>query len=114
MGEWYKPRKDLFRNATPLRYDGDTAPGIGGLPEEYKSIAAKLGDDVLIHIIKQKGDDIPSTVEISEREWPGIKEVYVEPDHKSLQMEKRGDLIVLQLEEKQVDSVDTILRLYTK
>jgi alpha-L-fucosidase len=111
VGDWYQPRKHLFQDATPLRYNGDSAPGISGLPQGYKTIASQYGDDVLIHIIKVEGSEIPSEILISEHEWTGIKDIYLEPDHQSVPMEKQGDSIILHLEADQIDPVDTILRL---
>jgi alpha-L-fucosidase len=111
VGDWYRPRKHLFQGTTPLRYEGDTAPGISGLPEGYKTIASKQGDDVLIHIIKVDGSETLSEIWISKDEWPEIKEVYLEPGHRSLQMEKRDGSISLYLDESCVDPVDTIIRL---
>jgi len=66
---------------------------------------------VLIHIIKVEGSEIPSEILISEHEWTGIKDIYLEPDHQSVPMEKQGDSIILHLEADQIDPVDTILRL---
>jgi alpha-L-fucosidase len=111
VGEWYKPRKHLFNEATPLRYKGATAPGISGLPQGCKTIASQLGNDVLIHIIKVEGSEIPSEILISEHEWTDIKDIYLEPYHQSVPMEKQGGSIILHLEADQIDPVDTILRL---
>jgi hypothetical protein len=111
VGQWYKPRKHLFNEATPLRYQGVTAPGISGLPAGYKTIASKLGDDVLVHIIKIEGSENLSEISISDSEWAGIKEIYLEPGHQSLQMEKRGESILLHLDASHVAPVDTIVRL---
>jgi len=111
VGQWYKSRKHLFNQAKALRYEGDTAPGICGLPPGYKTIASQLGDDVLIHIIKVEGSGIPSEILISEDEWSGVKGIYIEPKHQTLKITKQGGFLVVQFQKDQIDPVDTILRL---
>lgn len=110
IGEWYKPRKHLFNNAAAIKYAGESAPGISGLPEGYSTIASQVGGDVLIHVIKREGSLIPSSIAISETHWAGVKAVYLEPEHYPLEISKIGNTILVNLEGK-IDPVDTILRL---
>lgn len=111
VGEWYKPRKILFNESTPLTYDGNSAPGIKELPEGYGAIASQSGEDVLIHIIKREGEERVSTVAISETQWGQIQTVFLEPGHHTLDVEREEGIVRIRLEESQVDPVDTILRL---
>jgi hypothetical protein len=111
VGDWYRPRKDLFREARTMKYDGDTPPGIGGLPKGYGAIASKLGDDVLIHIIRLEGRKPLTTLQISESDWPGLTGVFLEPASKEMDVQRSGGKITIGFKAGDVDPVDTILRM---
>lgn len=116
VGKWYKPRKQLFSNAKPLRYKGYSAPGII-VPRGYKTIASQAGDDVLIHIIKLEGyceSGLSGEIKIASSDWPGLKEVFLEPEHRSVQVRSFSAWKIIELSESDEDPVDTILRLKLK
>ena len=112
VGEWYEARKDLFNGASALRYSGEDAPGINA-PPGYRTIASRSGDDVLIHVIKLDdwGRNLSDDIAINRFRWSGIREVYIEPEHRRVQMRRFLFWNVVQLNASDEDPVDTILRL---
>lgn len=110
---WYRPRRHLFRDASPIRYEGDHPPGISGLPKGYGAIASRRDQDVLLHLIRLDGAESPTSIAIDTNEWPSISEIQLEPDQRSLAFNTTEDRITLCLDKSDIDPVDTIIRLRT-
>jgi hypothetical protein len=84
LGEWYGSRKTLFTDATPIKYEGNKAPGVDIDNERFFTIASKLGDDTLLHIIDMDGQRTPLSLELDLDEYSGPKSVFLEPNHREL------------------------------
>jgi alpha-L-fucosidase len=111
VGEWYKPRKQLFRDAEPVRYKGDQAPGVSGYDaKKFGTIMSKLGDDKLIHLINFHGAKGPVALTLKGPDWQDAKKVFLEPGHTEIALKKSNGELTLSLAPEQVDPVDTILR----
>ena len=107
IGEWYKPRKTLFTEATPLKYSGDRPPGVTGYPKDFGAVAAKSGNDVLLHLLNFTSAKGPVTLQFQGEPWRGAKKVYLEPTHQELAFANNQ----ITLARDQIDPIDTIIRL---
>jgi len=111
VGEWYRPRKELFRNAEPVPYPGLNAPGVSGFDEKkFGTIMSTLGNDKLLHLINFHGDKGPLTLRLKGPEWREAKKVFLEPGHREIAVNKSKGAIEVSLTAEQIDPVDTILR----
>ncbi|HUX99580.1 MAG TPA: alpha-L-fucosidase [Candidatus Deferrimicrobium sp.] len=114
LGEWYIPRKDLFCNATPMQYKGKKVPGIIVKEKFIRTIGSTYEKDFLIHLICIS--DIPKqdlTVKFSLTHWRTIEKIFLEPSKKELDFRKEEKEISLIIPKKNVDRIDTILRVKT-
>ena len=114
LGDWYKPRRELFREAIPMNYKGKKVPGIKLNNKKIKSIGTRCKDDYLIHLINFGIDDIPLKVNFKQKYWANIKNISIEPikEELKIQTEQNGKLILIP--PNLVDPVDTILRIELK
>ncbi len=106
IGEWYQPRKNLFTEAESLKYQDDRPPGVSGYSKDFGAVAAKLGNDPLLHLINFTGAQTPITLKFSGEFWQGAKKVYLEPSHRQLSFQNSQ----IALSREQVDPIDTIVR----
>ena len=111
FGQWYKSRKNLFRDAIPMKYRGKKVPGVNVNEKEFGIIGSIHEGDNLIHLINFKGKIIDVTLELSLDEWENIDKIMLEPMKAELDFKKDGNEIKVLISEKNIDSVDTILRI---
>ena len=111
VAEWYKPRRELFQNAEPMKYAGDTPPGVSGYPKEYfGAVATRLGDDRLIQLVNFSGRSARIVLKLT-GDWEKFDKAYLEPGHRELSVEKSGSALLIPLCPCILDPVDTIIRL---
>jgi hypothetical protein len=79
--------------------------------ERHYTIASRLGDDTLVHIINMDGLDDHLMVTIDDHVHAGVEGVYLEPAHIQLRTERSEDSTRLVIDRNDVDIADTILRL---
>ena len=109
LGEWYKPRKEIFREAVPMKYNG-MVPGIHGYSKRVRTSASLLKSDYLIHLFNTVAkSDI--TLRFDKKFWPRVDGAYVEPQHERVQTEDLRTEIRITIPVKHLDLVDTILRI---
>ena len=106
IGEWYKPRKKLFTEAEALKYRGDRPPGVSGYSKDFGAVAAKLGNDTVLHLIAFTNVTGPVTLTFQGDLWQGAKNIYLEPAHQELSFPNSQ----ITLAANQIDQIDTILR----
>lgn len=116
LSEWYRPRRGLFTEASPLRYLRKRVPGISGYPGRFVTIASKLKDDILLHLIKKRGKEGSEhscgvNLEFRGRMWKGLNRVFLEPAHEELDLKKSVQRTKLLVKPEEIDPVDTILRI---
>jgi len=107
VGQWYLPRKALFTGATALRYPGDRPPGVRGYStRDFGAVAARLGNDTLLHLINFTGATGPVTLTFKGEPWQGADKAFLEPAGQELPITNHQ----LTLTPDQVDQIDTIIR----
>ena len=111
FGTWYKSRKPLFRDAIPMTYKGKKVPGIDVNEKEFGIIGSIHEGDNLIHLINFKGKVLDVTLRFSLDKWENVDKIMLEPMKAELDFKKDGNEIIVLISEKNIDSVDTILRI---
>lgn len=111
FGNWYKPRRILFTESIPMKYEGREVLGIEISEKDFGTIGSMNKDDTLIHLINFKGVKQELTVKFSKQRWKNVKKIILEPNKKELEYAKENDCIVLSLPADDVDLADTILRI---
>jgi alpha-L-fucosidase len=111
LGDWYKPRKQLFTQAAPLRYRSAKVPGIRVSERSIKPVCALQDGDYILHLINTAGMNDAITVVFGRKTWRTIKEIVLEPDGKELAFSQEADSYRLQIRPEQLDAADTILRI---
>jgi len=109
LGDWYRPRKELFLGAYPIRYFGLAAPGVSVNKRNFKTIACFYRDGALIHLINMKGGAGPLEITLKGARWAGTQSVYLEPAHRPIQVQSRGKNKLISLSGDDIDIADTIL-----
>lgn len=111
LGDWYKPRKDLFVEAAPLRYRLARVPGVTLDDPALKTICSRQESDYLLHLINLTSRRGGVTVKLDQRLWPEVKAVILEPNHTPLAVRQDGQAFVVTIAPADIDQVDTILRI---
>jgi hypothetical protein len=111
LGDWYKPRRSIFINSIPMKYNGNKVPGIKIPDKEYGPIGCIKDKDYILHFVKFKKTNIPLSICFSHKYWKNIKKIYVEPQSIELPFKPGQDTTELLIPQNYVDSVDTILRI---
>ena len=111
FGEWYKPRRALFRDATPMTYKGKKVPGIKIEDKDFGTIGCFHDGNLLIHLINFAGKNKELTLRFSLDKWDNIEKIWLEPEKKELAYTKEQNEISLLISEKNIDLADTILRI---
>ena len=115
FGQWYKKRKALFQDATPMDYKGQKVPGIAVKEKHVKTIGCIHGNDPLIHLIYLFG--VPNQdliVKFCRKNWDALEKILLEPEQQELDFTKDALEITLTIPKQDVDQTDTILRLKMK
>jgi len=107
LGEWYKPRKNIFRDGVPMDYHGKV-PGIRGYDEKIYVSASRSKSNYLIHLFNL-GVNSDVTLQFDKKFWPKIDEIYVEPQHERVQAEDLRTETKVTIPREHLDPVDTIL-----
>ncbi len=112
FGKWYKQRRTLFTDASPMQYKGRNVPGVYIKEKFFKTVSSLNDHDNLIHVISlfsiPKKDLI---IEFSRKKWPSIEKILIEPFNQELEFKKEIQNIVLTIPKQHVDRIDTILRI---
>ena len=111
FGEWYKIRRELFTEATPMKYRGENVPGIKINEEHFGTIGSLHEDDHLIHIINLKGLQKGLILEFSGDQWKNISKVKLEPSIREIEFYTKNNITIIKLNKDDIDSADTILRI---
>jgi len=111
FGKWYKSRRLLFSEATPLDYKGENVPGINLNNKNYGLIGSKYGNDKIIHLINFSGEKESISLEFSSDIWNNISKVKLEPNDIELNIKNSPKGIKVILPQESIDPVDTILRI---
>jgi len=115
FGQWYKKRKALFQEAVPMIYKGRKVPGITVKEKYLKTIGSVYDQDPLIHLIYLWG--VPQndlTVKFSRKKWEALETTLLEPHNQELDFTRNTEEIVLAIPKKNLDPIDTILRIKMK
>lgn len=111
LGEWYQPRKGLFTEAEPLRYEGDYPEGVTVDHSRFRAVASRYGDDRLLHLVNFDGQEVAVEMRLSRDSWEEITGAYIEPEHRQVDISESGSYFQILLNPADVDPVDTIIRL---
>jgi hypothetical protein len=109
LGEWYKPRKALFRDASPDRYAGLRPAGVQVAGAEVDIIASRYAEGVLLHLLNRDGSQANLQVTLDDRHWRGAQRVVLMPAGKELDVGHRNGARCVTISTGDVDAVDTIL-----
>lgn len=115
FGRWYKKRRLLFTEATPMDYKGKKVPGLKIKEKFIVSIGCIQNNDILIHLISMYS--IPKnnlTIEFSLKQWRNIEKIILEPAKKELDFKKDDKAIYLIISKEDIERIDTILRIRRK
>jgi len=113
LGRWYHPRRNLFREAFPLKYKGKKVPGIKIDTKSIKTIGARLDSDYLIHLINFGIKNAEIQVSFKQKRWPNIQQILIEPQGIDIPFKSGTDVIFIRIHKEELDPIDTILRLKT-
>jgi hypothetical protein len=111
FGEWYKLRKNLFTEAVPMNYKGETVPGVILTDSKFGIIGTTNNNDNLIHVINLEGVEKDLTITFSTKQWGTVGKILLEPNKIQLRQIKQDNRIILNIEKEDIDMVSTILRL---
>ncbi|MFW9882552.1 MAG: alpha-L-fucosidase, partial [Candidatus Thorarchaeota archaeon] len=109
--DWYKLRKNLFTEAIPMNYEGDTVPGIKLNDSQFGIIGSIYNDDILIHIVNFESLIKDLTIKFSTKQWGTIDKIFIEPNKKHLHHNKTNNWIIAVIKKEDIDIVNTILRI---
>lgn len=109
LGDWYKPRKPLFRDAVPIRYAGLKPGGVRVDGAKVDVVASRWADGVLLHLVNREGRCTDLQLTLSERLWAGATSVQLMPGGKSFRLQKDSGKRRVTIPAGDVDAVDTIL-----
>jgi len=114
FGDWLRPRRTLFVDATPMQYGGRAVPGVSADDPGIVMLGAELGNDRLLHLLDLRAAGRPRhqplRVEFSEPHWTSIEQIILEPSNRSLAVARRATTTAVELPADGVDAIDTILR----
>jgi len=111
LGAWYRPRKSLFSGSAPLPYGSAKPPGVNVTPSSVRPIACVSGGDRILHLVNMDGATRPISVELRGRSWRAVDSAWLEPEGAPLELKKTKAGFSLSIAKRQVDPVDTIVRL---
>ena len=115
FGQWYKKRKALFQDATPMEYKGRKVPGVIVKEKYLKTIGCLHENDPLIHLIYLfGGPNQDLIVKFCRKHWDALEKILLEPEQQELNFIKDAQEITLPIPKHYVDHTDTILRLKMK
>jgi len=115
FGQWYKKRRALFQEAVPLNYKGQNVPGVNVKGKYLKTIGSIHDQDPLIHLIylwSVPQNDL--TINFSRKKWEALETILLEPMNQELASTRNAKEIGLTIPKKNVDPIDTILRIKMK
>lgn len=111
IADWYGSRKQLFRDATPLRYAGLRPPGARVKGRGFDLVAARGPDGLLLHVINRRGVTRGLEIRLGGRMWREAGGATLMPAGRPLAMEQRGSHRTVKIEPADLDPVDTIIQL---
>lgn len=109
LGDWYRPRKALFRDAAAIRYRGLRPSGVRVQGANVDIVASRYADGVLLHLVNRSGRQQELVVTLSGKTWEGATRVQLMPAGKSLKVQGEGRIRQITIKATDVDPVDTIL-----
>ncbi len=113
LGDWYKPRKEYFINAAPIRYRWFfwwlPLMGVRVNMKGFHTVASSYGNGFLLHLINPRGLKEEVTVTLQGKHWKEIKEAFLMPENKKITLKKKGSALSFKLTPHMVDPVDTIV-----
>jgi alpha-L-fucosidase len=111
LGEWYKPRKALFRDAAPIRYRGFTPPGVSVSAPRFDVVVSAYGDGILLHLINRKSAKTGLTITLRGSGFQEFNQAARMPHGTPASAQRSGGALTIELAPADVDPVDTILYL---
>lgn len=114
FGAWYKQKRELFTEATPMNYKGKQVPGVKIKEQMVRSIGTRYENDLLLHLIHLKS--IPKKdleITLSNKYWARVEKILLAPDNEEVDYQRGGDGITLTITKEKVDPVDDILKIQT-
>jgi alpha-L-fucosidase len=111
LGEWYRPRKQYFIHATPVRYRWFDAPGVSVSTGKFDTVASAYDSGLLLHLLNPAGARKDITVTLKGAMWKGVRGASIVPGNEALEIERDGSTLRLHIAADRVDPVDTIIHL---
>ena len=111
LGDWYIPRRNLFREAIPIKYKGKNVPGVKVSNSKIKTIGTRLDNDYLIHLINFGGKESSIRVNLKQKRWSSVEKVLLEPKKEEIDLKAGLKEKYILLSDEDLDPVDTILRI---
>ena len=109
LGEWYKPRKELFINAAPISYRWFRPLSIKVSSKNFDTVVSDYGSGLLLHLINKSGTKEGVSITLNGKMWRYFSNVTLVPQNKKLLAKREGSSLHIDIKPDQIDSVDTIL-----
>jgi alpha-L-fucosidase len=110
LGDWYRPRKPLFTESSPLRYRLARVPGVRVSDRSVKTVCAFGRGEYILHLLSLTGVNGDMTVSFDGERWRSTDKVVIEPEGEELPLDERDGRRVLRIPLDLLDPADTILR----
>ncbi len=109
LGQWYKPRREYFVNAAPVRYVWFHPLSVAISSRNFDAVVSEYGKGLLLHLINRSSSSREVSIRLRGRLWQGISEAVILPQKEKVDLKRKGSSLVAKLTTGQIDSVDTIL-----
>jgi alpha-L-fucosidase len=111
LGEWYRPRKEFFISAAPVKYRWFSPKGVCAEPKIFDIVVSAYGSGRLIHLVNRTGSKEDTSVTLKGAMWNGVRGVTLIPQREKLSFKRMGSSHKIDLAPEYIDPVDTILYL---
>lgn len=111
LGAWYKPRKEYFVNAAPLRYRWFSPLSVSGASKNFDLVVSAYDRGTLLHIINRTGKPEPVALNLKGRMFSGCRTATLVPQDKPVSLSANDSALHLNLAAADIDPVDTLIYL---
>lgn len=109
LGEWYKPRKEYFINATPLHYFWFRPLSVKLSSSNFNTVVSEYRSGILLHVINRTGYREGVSLRLRGKLWQDVKEACLVPQNEKVALKREGSCLYVDIKPDQIDTVDTIL-----
>ncbi|MGD0279919.1 MAG: hypothetical protein ABSC11_11495 [Smithella sp.] len=111
LGEWYKPRKEYFINAAPVRYVWFRPLSVRLSSNNFDAVVSEYNEGLLLHLINRSSSREEVSIELCGSLWKSVSEVSLLPQKEKVTFQCNDSSLHMVIKPDQIDKVDTILYL---